>query len=488
MTPVGLRLPRREKSNTIGGMFAFLADTDVAPLAADIKPLIPMIVLGAIMTVTYLAIAFDWMHKSLAAMVGAILCIIGALWLGVYGQTGYKHVHEIIGHDIGVIGVIIGTSVLVEIASRSGLFHFVAVKIVKATGGEPGRLLVAMVLATMVFVTFLTIAPGTMIMVSLCLVVTRELNLNPKPYIMAIAISANSGALMTFSSGICTLMLGTAGQLPYVHFFLVSTPMGLISAVIAYFYIRRYYRELLTSPMDEGSRQQLVAGFDEWALVKDRRLFYRCAGILGATIVGFASAQSLGVGLDLVAFTGGTAALLVSGVYPDEAIRKVNWSMILFFVGLFLIIGSVQDSGLLAVLAKLMLDFSGGDSTLAMMLMSGFVLVLSGVMDNIPVAATLIPLVREMGAMGQDVVPFWWALVITANLGGNSTPIGSVSSVIALNGLEKEGGVKVGWGEFFKVGGVILMIQGTVALIYLYLFSVFHLFPGSAGASAAGGL
>lgn len=468
-------------------IFELIADTAIAGEVAA-KPWFPMVVLGTIMTLTYLVIAFDWMHKSLAAMIGAILCVIAALMLGVYvsheGSTPYKHVHEIIGHDIGVIGVIIGTSVLVEIASRSGLFHFLAVKIVKLTGGDARWLLVAMAAATMSFVTFLTIAPGTMIMVSLCLVVTRELKLNPVPYIMVIAICANSGALMTFSSGICTLMLGTAGNLQYMHFFLISTPMGLISGAIAYLYIRYYYRQELKSESDEASLKAQIANFDEWALVKDRSLFYRCAGILAATIVGFATAQKLGVGLDLVAFTGGTAALLVSGIYPDEAIKKVNWSLILFFVGLFVIIGSVQDTGLLAWQARKMLDTANGDATTTMMLMSGFVLILSGVMDNIPVAATLIPLVRSMGEMGQDVVPLWWALVITANLGGNSTPIGSVSSVIALNGLEKERNIKVSWGQFLKVGGVILIIQGTIALIYLYLFAKLGWFPG-AGVSGA---
>jgi Na+/H+ antiporter NhaD/arsenite permease-like protein len=457
--------------------------------ATATKPWFPMLVLGTIMTLTYLVIAFDWMHKSLAAMIGAILCVIAALMLGVYvshdGETPYKHVHEIIGHDLGVIGVIIGTSVLVEIASRSGLFHFFAVKIVKLTGGDSGWLLVAMAAATMLFVTFLTIAPGTMIMVSLCLVVTRELKLNPVPYIMTIAICANSGALMTFSSGICTLMLGTAGKLQYMHFFLVSTPMGLISGVIAYSYIRFYYRrEIKTeSDADKLKLKAQIATFDEWALVKDRSFFFKCAGILAATIVGFASAQNLGVGLDLVAITGGTAALLISGIYPDDAIKKVNWSLILFFVGLFVIIGSVQDTGLLAWQARKMLDAAGGDATVTMLLMSTFVLVLSGVMDNIPVAATLIPLVRSMGEMGQDVVPLWWALVITANLGGNSTPIGSVSSVIALNGLEKERGIKISWGEFLKVGGIVLLLQGVVALLYLYMFAKLGWFPGAATAA-----
>ena len=441
-----------------------------------------MIVLGAIMTVTYVAIGFDWVHKTVAALTGAILCVVVALSFGVFkdeaGHSAFdRAVHDIIGHDIGVIGVIVGTSVLVEIASRSGLFHFLAVKIVKKTKGDPQTLLAFLTVATLVFVSVLTIAPGTLIMISLTLVVTKELNLAPKPYVMAVAIGANSGALVTFASGICTLMLGTAGNLPYLHFFRVSTPMAVLSALVAYAIIRRWYRADLISTVPAAERLAKVNGFDEWALVKDRRLFNRCAVILGATIVGFALAKTLGVGLDLIAFTGGTAALLFSGMYPDDVIKKVNWSMVLFFVGLFVIIGSVQESGLLAWQARQMLAISGGNPTVVMLLLATFVLLLSGVMDNIPVAATLIPIVRALEAEGIPGEPLWWALVISANLGGNSTPIGSVSSVIALNALEKERGIKIGWGEFLKVGGLILLIQGILTLVYLFAFDRFGLFP-----------
>jgi Na+/H+ antiporter NhaD/arsenite permease-like protein len=455
---------------------------DAATAAGVDKPVLPMIVLGVIMAVTYLAIAFDWVHKSVASLTGALAAVAAAMVLGVFrdeaGHSAYdKAVHDIIGHDIGVIGVIIGTSVLVEIAGRSGLFHFLAVKIVKQTLGDPQKLLLLLMLATVAFVTFLTIAPGTLIVVSLTLVVTRELNLNPKPYIMAVAIGANSGALMTFASGICTLMLGTAGRLPYMHFFRVSTPMALISAWIAYEFIRRYYKSDLVSQLDPAERKQVVAAFDEWALVKDRRLFYRCALILGGTIIGFALAQRLRVGLDFIAFAGGTAALLLSGIYPDEAIKKVNWSMILFFIGLFVIIGSVQETGLLEWQAGQMIALSGGNATVTMLILSVFVLAMSGVVDNIPVAATLIPIVRAMESQGIPGEPLWWALILTSNLGGNSTPIGSVSSVIALNALEKERQIKVGWGEFLKVGGGILALQSAVVLTYLYLFDLLNLFP-----------
>lgn len=471
-------------------MFGLFADS--LPLTpAEAKPVLPMIVLGTIMVLTYVAIAFDWLHKSLAAMLGAIFAVIAALSLRVFtdeeGHSAFdKAVHDIIGHDIGVVGVIVGTSVLVEIASRSGLFHFLAVRIVKLTRGDARRLLLAIALATMLFVTFLTIAPGTLIMVSLTLVVTRELKLDPKPYIMAIAICANSGALVTFSSGICTLMIGTAGGLAYSHFFVVSTPMALVSGAVAYAYIRRWYRGSLTESIDAQARREQVAAFDEWALVKDRRLFYRSAAILGCTIIGFASAQRLGVGLDFIAFCGATLALLLSGVYPDEAIRKVNWSMILFFVGLFVIIGAVQETGLLAWAARQIIRLSGGNPVVTMLLMASFVLLLSGVMDNIPVAATLIPIVRAMEAQGLDATPLWWALVLSANLGGNSTPIGSVSSVIALNSLEKEAHIKVSWGEFLKVGGGIMVLQSVLVLTHLYVYAKLGLFPGVAASAARG--
>lgn len=461
-------------------MIAILGDA--AGAAALDKPIGPMVVLGVIMTLTYVAIAFDWLHKSLAAMVGALLSVAAALVLGVFkddaGHTAYdKAVHDVIGHDIGVIGVIVGTSILVEIASRSGLFHFVAIKIVKWTRGEPAILLAAMSAATVLFVTFLTIAPGTLIMVSLVLVVTKELDLDPRPYIMTVAICANSGALMTFASGICTLMLGTAGNLAYTHFFRVTTPLAIVTAIIAWFMIAWYYRPALISTVPVAERHRKVAAFDEWALVKDRRLFWRSAIILGTTILGFAFARTLGVGLDFIAFAGGTLALLLSGIYPDEAIKKINWSLILFFVGLFIIIGAVQETGLLDWQAKQMLRMSGGSPLGTLLIIGVFVLLLSGVMDNIPVAATLIPIVRSMEAQGFAVTPLWWTLVATSNLGGNSTPIGSVSSVIALNALEKERQMKIGWGEFIKVGGSVLIVQSVVALVYLSVFSVADLFP-----------
>ncbi|GIW70774.1 MAG: transporter [Planctomycetota bacterium] len=446
--------------------------------AAGARPVLPMVLCGLVLVATFALIAFEVINKVVAALAGAIVTVVIALVLGVYaGPKPYLAVHRFIEHDLGVIGVIVGTSILVEIAGASGLFHFIAVRLVKLTGGRPERLLPAVFFATIGFVTFLTIAPGTLIMASLVLVITRALSDDPRPYIVGLALAANSGALMTFASGIVTLMIGTSAGIPYAHFLVVSLPLGLLSAAVAFFWVRLSYRAELAPHGDPAARAAMVARFDEWALVKDRRIFYRSAIILLLTIAGFASAQALGVGLDFIAMCGGTAAILFSGFDPEEAIKKVKWPVVLFFVGLFVMIGTVQETGLLEVLAGALLAASGDSVLVAAALLISFSFVLAGLVDNIPTAATLIPMVKTMVARGLAPEPLWWGLVAACNLGGNPTPVGSIAAVIALHALEKERGIKVGWGEYLKVGGTVTLLQLVLVIAYIFAFRELGLFP-----------
>ena len=454
------------------------APTGGAPAA---QPVLPMVVIGLDLVATFAAIAFEVYHKSLAALTGAIIAVIVALGMGVYhpapGERAYSAVHGFVAHDLGVIGVIVGTSILVEIAGASGLFHFVAIKLVKLTRGRPTVLLPTVMAATVGFVTFLTIAPGVLIMSSLVLVITKALDDRPTPYIMTVALGANSGALMTFASGIPTLMIGTAARIPYVHFFAVSTPLALLSAAVAFAVVRLAYRRQLVVTGDPAAREAKVAAFDEWALVKDRSIFYRCAIILGLTILGFAFAQQLGVGLDFVAFTGGALALLFSGFDAEEAIRKVKWPIILFFVGLFILIGTVQETGLLNVLANQITGIAGDSMFVALLIVVPFVFVTAGIVDNIPVAATMIPIVRNMIDAGFAPEPLWWSLIAACNLGGNPTPVGSIAAVIALHALAHERGIKIGWGEYLKVGGLVTLLQIPLVIAYMELYRRLGWFP-----------
>lgn len=436
---------------------------------------LPMAVLGLTMLGTYALIATGKLHKVTAALLGAILCTILGLVFGVLHE--YDEIHQVLAKDIGVLGVIVGTSILVDVSGKSGLFQFLAVKIAKKAQGDPEKLFTSLIILTVLFVSLLTIAPGTLIVVSLGLVLCRTLKLEPKPYLVGIAICANSGALVTFASGICTLMVGSAAKLPYGHFFIVSTPMAIATALVAWLVVKRFYRQdLAADPATAGDRAAAVAAFDEWAMVPDRRMFWRSALLLLLTIVGFATAQPLGIGLDFVAMAGGAAAILFSGQDPEDAVKKVNWTVIVFFIGLFVMIGTVEHSGLLQKAAGLLSDVSGGNVHVATVVLVLFTAVTSGIMDNIPVAATMIPIVATMTET-LPAAPLWWGLTISANLGGNGTPIGSISGVIALSALQESGGGKVSWAEWFKVGGVTMFCQLLVVLAWLSIFTVFDLYP-----------
>jgi Na+/H+ antiporter NhaD/arsenite permease-like protein len=268
-------------------------------------------------------------------------------------------------------------------------------------------------------------------------------------------------------------MIGTAAAIPYVDFLKVSLPYAIFSLLLAIGMLRWFFRNDLPWKQTETQRAELrdqIETFDPWALVEDRKVLIRSALILLLTVTGFVFAQQLGVGMDFVAMVGATAALLFAGKGVEDAIHKVNWTVILFFMGLFVIIGCVKDTGALKLVAQQVVAISDNRMELLVPLLGGFSAIASSIVDNIPVAATLIPIVRDISA--ADTVPaepLWWTLIICCNLGGNGTPIGSISCVIALYALKREEGIHIGWGSFLKMGGSIMLIQVIGAIVYVML-------------------
>ena len=439
------------------------------------RPVWVMVLFGVIMVLTYVGIAIDRFHKTVAALTGAAVLVALALPLGVLKH--YEEIHDHLARDLNIFGVIIGTGILVDVAGKSGLFHFLSMWIVRATGGQTTKLYLALCGLTFVFVALLTIVPAMLILSSLVLVICRSLHYSPKPFLIAVAISANSGAMVTFASGLPNIMIGTAARLPYVQFLMVSAPYALISLAIAMAVLRRFFQNDLPWRQSTAERLALrrtIEEFDPWALVENRNLLVRCAVILGLTIVGFALAQPLGVGMDYIALVGGTAALLFAGKDTDDAIAKVNWSVILFFTGLFVIVGAVEATGALDKLADIVTLVAGENPRNLIPVLTAFSAATSAVVDNIPVAATLIPIVRHIG---EPLEPLWWSLIFGCNLGGNATPIGSISCVIALHTLHKEAQISVGWGEFLKVGGTTMVLQTIGAICYLMTLYSLNLLP-----------
>lgn len=449
----------------------------LAETAHQMSPPWVMALFALGMLLTYVGVAYERFHKTVAALLGAGVLTFLGLKLGVFQ---YNDIYDFIKKDLNVFGVIIGTGILVGVTGQSGLFHFLGMLIVRATGGRARLLFFSICCLTFAFVTVLTIVPATLIICSLVMVICRSLHYSPKPFLLAVAITANSGAIATFASGLPNIMIGTAARIPYVQFLIVSAPFAVFSFVVAVAVLRFAFRGDLPWRQTQEEKDALaarMAEFDPWALVENRWVLVRSAAILLATVAGFAFAQLLGLGMDFIAMSGGTAALLFAGKSVEDAIAKVNWTVVLFFMGLFLIIGCVESTGALEWLAQQVVDLSGDSLTLLVALLSAFAAVASAVVDNIPVAATMIPIVRNISSMGLPAEPLWWALVLSCNLGGNGTPIGSISCVIALYTLKKEADINVGWGEFIKLGGTILVLQIIATIAYLEALYVFDLLP-----------
>src|SRR6056297_2492673 len=377
----------------------------VSLLAASTEPVTAqpawvMILFALVMMATYVGVAYERFHKTVAALCGAAVMVALAMVLDVFP---YPAIYEFLAEDLNIFGVIIGTGILVDVVGKSGLFHFLSMWIVRLTGGQAARLYLALCVLTFLFVAVLTIVPAMLILSSLVLVISRSLNYRPAPLLLSVAICANSGAIATFASGLPNIMIGTAAGIPYVHFLQVSLPYAVVSLLIAIAALRWFFRNDLPwkqSEEDKASLKQLIEGFDPWALVENKSVLLRSSLILICTVIGFALAQPLGVGMDFVAMVGATAALLFSGKGVEDAIGKVNWTVILFFMGLFVIIGCVKQTGALAWVAEQVIAVSGNRMELLVPLMGSFSAVASSIVDNIPVAATLIPIVQDIASGG----------------------------------------------------------------------------------------
>jgi len=426
-----------------------------------------MLLFAAIMLATYVGVAIEPLHKTVAALCGAVVLIALSLALGLFP---YEKIYDMLEEDLNIFGVIIGTGMLVDVVGKSGLFHFLSMWIVRFTGGRASTLYLTLCVITFLFVAVLTIVPAMLILSSLVLVICRSLNYKPVPLLLSVAICANSGAIATFASGLPNIMIGTAADIPYAQFLQVSLPYALISLVIAIVGLRVFFRKDLPwkqTPEEQVRLREQIETFDPWAMVENRKVLLRSGVILMATVVGFVFAQQLGVGMDFIAMVGATAALLFAGKGVEDAIEKVNWTVILFFMGLFIIIGCVKQTGALAWVAQQVIAVSDNEMSLLLPLLGIFSAVASSIAGNIPVAATLIPIVRDISDAGVPAEPLWWTLIICCNLGGNGTPIGSISCVIAIYALKREAGEQVGWGMFLKLGGMIMLFQVIGAIVYV---------------------
>lgn len=411
-----------------------------------------------IFILTYSLIISEKVCKTTAAILGAVLMVI----LRILNQ------HDAFGFiDFNTIGLLIGMMTIVAITRKTGIFQFMAVKTARLCAGDPWKILVGFSLITAVASALLDNVTTVLLMAPITLVVTDTLEVNPKPFLIAEIFMANIGGTATLIGDPPNIMIGSATRLGFLDFILNLTPVVIIIFGMILLVLKLLFKNDLQ--FNPAAREK-IEKLDEQRIIDDRKLLNRSLIVLGITFVGFLLHQSLGLESATIALSGAALLLLWSGVDPDEVMDDIEWSTIFFFAGLFIIVGGLEETGVIDLVARSVIQVTRGHFVLTVLGVLWVSALASTIIDNIPFVATMIPLIHTLGQLGgyHDLTPVWWALALGACLGGNGSLVGASANVVVA-GIAERHEQPIGFTEFLKFGFPIMLLTITIAMLYLYV-------------------
>jgi Na+/H+ antiporter NhaD/arsenite permease-like protein len=412
-----------------------------------------------IFLIIYSFIIAEKIHRTIVAMLGGILMVT----LGIVNQeTAVDHI------DFNTLGLLIGMMIIVNVTAETGLFKYIAVYAAKKAKGDPVRILISLFMITAIASAFLDNVTTVLLLVPVTFSITRQLQVNPFPFLFSQILASNIGGTATLIGDPPNIMIGSeVEELTFMAFINNLAPIVIIILVVHIpIFIFLFRKQLRTTP----ERKQSIMQLDEKAVITDRRLLNKSLFILGLTILGFFLHQLLLLESATVALAGAFLLLLLTGEHSmEKAISKVEWTTIFFFVGLFVAVSGLVETGVISKMAEQAMEWTGGDPLATSMLIIWLSAIASAFIDNIPFVATMIPMIQEMGNLGiSNLEPLWWSLSLGACLGGNGTLIGASANLIVAGLSEKEGH-PIRFFQFIKYGFPLMLLSVILSSIYVYL-------------------
>lgn len=416
-----------------------------------------------IFLITYAVIVSEKIHRAVAAFSGAsIVMIFGIL-------TPDEAVHYI---DFNTIGLLVGMMVIVGITRQTGIFEFIAIRTSKMAGGMPLRIIASLALLTAVFSALLDNVTTVLLIVPVTLAITRKLQVDPVPFIITEILASNIGGTTTLIGDPPNIMIGSATHLGFLDFLINLTPVVLVIYPITIYILLRIYRSRIKST---PKLQQSIMEMDEKNEIKDPVLMKKCIAVLVITILGFTIHQIVHLESSVIALSGASLLLVITRFDPEHALHGVEWPVIFFFIGLFVVVGALEATGVIELMASFALETTQGAIFPAAMLILWLSAIASSFVDNIPFVATMIPLIKEMGRLGalENIDLLWWSLSLGACLGGNGTIVGASANLVAL-GMAERNNILISFMEFFKIGFPLMLISVIIAMFYIMAWYRFN--------------
>ena len=365
--------------------------------------------------------------------------------------------------DFNTLGVLLGMMLFVSVVKLSGVFEFLAIKCARLAKGDPWKIMLLFVLLTAVLSAFLDNVTTVLLIGPMTLTVCKLLDVNPIPFFMTEILASNIGGTATLIGDPPNIMIGSAAGYSFFDFILYDAPAVaiILVAILGVFYAL-YGRKM---NVDDEHKARIME-LDEHAQIKNRRLLKQSVVMTALVVVGFMAHGALGLESCIIALGAAGIIMLISGESIEEALSNVEWTTLSFFAGLFVIVGALAETGVIGMLANGLIDATGGNVFITMLVLLIGSAVISSFLDNIPFVATMIPILLAMESTGMDVTPLWWAVSLGACLGGNGTLIGASANVV-LSDISKKHGHEITFAKFFKTGFPIMLLTILIAGVYL---------------------
>ncbi|KAA0084510.1 hypothetical protein CIW52_10935 [Mycolicibacterium sp. P9-64] len=417
----------------------------------------------AVFVVAYVLIASDRINKALVALCGAAVVIA----LGVVGSEDAFYSRET-GIDWDVIFLLLGMMIIVSVLRQTGVFEYVAIWAAKRAKGSPLRIMILLVLVTAAASALLDNVTTVLLIAPVTLLVCDRLEINAAPFLIAEVLASNIGGAATLVGDPPNIIIASRAGLTFNDFLLHMAPIVIIVMAVFVVMLPRLFRG--SFDVDQARVADVMA-LEEREAIRDPALLIKCGVVLALVFTAFIAHGVLHIEPSIVALLGAGALILISRLDRSDYLSGVEWETLLFFVGLFIMIGALVKTGVVDQMARVATEATGGNAQLTAMLILGVSAPVSGIIDNIPYVATMAPIVSELAAGIHDPAhaqALWWALGLGADFGGNLTAIGASANVVML-GIARRADNPISFWHFTRKGAVVTAVSIALSAVYLWL-------------------
>ncbi len=430
-----------------------------------------MLIAGIVLLISYFFIAVEKISKVTVALLGASATIFLGLVAQSRGHGPFDPHYFINFIDFNVIFLLVSMMIVVHISAQSGIFNWLAIEMLKLTKGKPILILISLAIFTAVASAFLDNVTTVILVMPITFIIARELALDPIPFLITEIISSNIGGTATLIGDPPNIIIGSRAGFSFMTFLNELSGIVIVILLISIAVLALLFRKKLHATEAQMNK---IINIDNSKTITNKPLMIRSIITLALVIIGFVSHDLTHIETYLIAMMG--ASFLLAFEKPENILPKIEWNTIFFFIGLFTIIGGLEASGAIKVIAEWILTVTKGNESATAMIILWASGILSGIIDNIPYTATMAPLIHQIELVeGANYVhPLWWCLSLGACLGGNMTIIGAAANVIVAETATAEGH-KISFLKFFKYGFIITIISLILSSIYIYYRFLIHI-------------